>query len=451
MGSILNSLLSFLKKTFLDALMIVQSREGFKSLYRVSLYQNAGYLMLNSAVGAILGFVFWMVAARFYPSSAVGIASALIASMGLLNSLSFLGLNIGLIRFLPEAKDKRGMINSCFTIVGICSMVLALIFIVGTPLWSPVLSFLSQNTKFFLSFIIFTTVTSLFQIQGQTFIAFRSAKFTFAQQIIWRGLKIALIVMLISYGILGIFSAWGIATLIAVLIGNLFFLRKVQPGYFPLPSIKKKVINEIAHFSASNYSAEVMGNAPIYILPLMIVNILGAEPSAYFRIAYGIGSVLFIIPIAISFSLFAEGSHEPEKLRANVIKAIKFMFLLLIPAIVLILLLGDKILLLFGSEYSENALRLLWILALASIPFAINDLYVTINRVEFKVKPVIYTYLGAMVSVIGGSYILMSRVGLIGIGLGWILGQGAVAIPISMLIIRWLRSNKEVKPWQKQH
>lgn len=448
--SLLKGIISTVKTTFAEAFTVIRSpKEGFELLNRVSLYRNAGYIMLKSAGGAILGFVFWMIAARLYSSYHVGIASALIAGMGLLSSLSLLGLNIGLTRFLPQYEDKRGIINSCFTVVGIFSIVLATVFIVGTPLWSPPLSFLREDTKFLLSFVLFATVGSLLLIQAQTFIAFRSAKFAFAQQMVRQGLKVVLVTMLVSFGVFGIFSSWGIASLVALLVANLFLLRKVQPDYFPLPQIKKKVVNELGQFSLGNYGAEVISGAQFYILPLMIINILGAESSAYFRIAYGVADLLFMIPVAVTMALFAEGSRDPEKLHTNVLKAIKVIFLLLTPAILLVLFLGDKILLLFGSEYSGNALKLLWILALSSIPFAINELYVMIKRVELKVKPVVYTYSGIIIPVLGGSYILASKIGLTGVGFSCILGQGVVAIFISTLIIRWLRSNKQVESWGK--
>lgn len=439
-------MLFFLKNTFLDVCRLARSPgEGVKSLYGVSFYRNALYLVQSSVIGPLLGFAFWLIAARFYSTSDIGIASALIAGMGLLSSLSLSGLNIGLVRFLPEEEDKRGMINSCFTIVGMYSIVLAVIFIVGAPLWSPALSFLWKDMKFPLSFVIFTMMTSLFLIQGQAFVALRAAKFAFSMQMISQGLKVALVAMLVSFGVFGIFSSWGIPALIAVLVGNLFFLRKVQPGYFPFPSIKKRMVSDIAHFSLRNYGAEVIrfGGAPLYILPLMVVNVLGAEPSAYFRIALGIATMFFMVPGVITMALFAEGSCEPEKFHTNVIKAIKLIFLLLLPATLVILLLGDKILYLFGSEYSENGLKVLWILALSSIPLAINELYVVMKRVELKVKPVIYVYSGIIIPTLGGSYVLMNTVGLTGVGLGWILGQGAVAIFTSVLIVRWLISNKE--------
>lgn len=398
--------------------------------------------MLTSIFGALLAFVFWMMAARWYSTSEVGLASALIAGIGFLSSLSLFGLNIGLVRFLPNEEDKRGMINSCFTVAGVSSIALAVIFILGTPLWSPALLFLRQGVRFFLLFIAFTVVSSLFMMQGETFIALRSTKFTFAQQILMLSLRIALLIGLMSFGVLGIFSSWGIAVFIALITSSLFFLRKAQPGYLPQPIIKKRVVNDIARFSLGNYIAEVIEGAPMYILPLMVVNTLGTESSAYFRIAYGVSTALFAIPIAVITSLFAEGSSAPEKLYTNVLKAIKFIFILLVPSIILFLFLGDKILYLFGSEYSENALKMLWVLCISSIPLAINKLYVVVKRVELKLKPIIYVYSFATILVFGGCYVLMGKYGLIGIGIGWLFGQGVVALVVGVLIVKWLQYKK---------
>ena len=52
--------------------------------------------------------------------------------------------------------------------------------------------------------------------------------------------------------------------------------------------------------------------APNLILPIMVLNVLGAEQAAYYYIAYAIAALLFMIPGAISTSLFVEGSHGEE-------------------------------------------------------------------------------------------------------------------------------------------
>ena len=66
----------FVKETLAEATKVLTSREGLKNLYGVSLYRNAVYLMLNSAILAITGFFFWVLAARLYPVEGVGFASA---------------------------------------------------------------------------------------------------------------------------------------------------------------------------------------------------------------------------------------------------------------------------------------------------------------------------------------------------------------------------------------
>ena len=48
--------------------------------------------------------------------------------------------------------------------------------------------------------------------------------------------------------------------------------------------------------------------APNMVLPIMVLNTLGAEQAAYCYIAYAIATLLFMIPSAISMSLFVEGS-----------------------------------------------------------------------------------------------------------------------------------------------
>jgi hypothetical protein len=79
----------------------------FNLFYRAkcsSLYNNAFYLMLNTACTSVLGFVFWYVMARYFSSSDLGIGSALNSASGLVASFAGLGLGIGLVRFVPEIK-----------------------------------------------------------------------------------------------------------------------------------------------------------------------------------------------------------------------------------------------------------------------------------------------------------------------------------------------------------
>ncbi len=71
---------------------------------RNPLYRNSIFLMLSSTVGAGTGFIFWIIAARLYSTEDVGLSSAIVSVMRLLMLLSFVGLDIGLIRYTFRKK-----------------------------------------------------------------------------------------------------------------------------------------------------------------------------------------------------------------------------------------------------------------------------------------------------------------------------------------------------------
>ena len=114
----------FLKQTLLDIIKIATYKKGIQQLFGISLYRNAFYLMLNSVAVAVTGFIFWAIAARLYPVEGLGFASATISAMTLLALLSSLGLDYGLVRFLPtSSKEATTIMNSCFTVGGLVSIV----------------------------------------------------------------------------------------------------------------------------------------------------------------------------------------------------------------------------------------------------------------------------------------------------------------------------------------
>ncbi len=412
-----------------------RSISGFTArLYGDPLFRNSFFLLMASGFSAVLGLIFWLVVARYYSATELGLASALISAVSLIALFSSLGFHNGLIRFLPQEKDKGGMINSALTVVGLISIPIAAIFIWGLPLWSSPLLFLRQSFPLLISFILFSAVWPFLYMHRSAFVSFNSSGHFFIEQMIYMGLKVPLVIALVAFGVAGIFYSWGIALFLALIIAA-FLLRKSQPDYVPLPAIKRKAIGRMMHFSLGNYLAEAIGSAPPFVLPLLIIGTLGAEMNAYYYIAYNISAALLMIPVAIEISLFSEGAHQPEKLRLNVIKAIKFSLLILIPAIALFFLLGDKFLLLFGGEYSKNALELLWLLLLSTIPTAANFLYIAVKQAQTRVKPIILVRGSAAVLTIAACYVLMGIYGLTGIGLGFILGQGIVTIIIGLKLM----------------
>jgi len=387
--------------------------------------------MLNTAVMAFCGFFFWMVVARFYTEAVVGFSSAIISAIKLIAIMSLVGLNTSLIRFLHQADKPQELMNTCYTLSGLVSLVVASIFIAGLGFWSPALAFVRQNAIFTAVFIIFVLLWTLSSLVDSTFIAKRRVGFVLSKNTIHSVLKIPLpILFVLFFRTFGIVASWGIAMAIALAVSLFLFLPRVQNPYKPVPTLRPGLIRDMWRYSAGNYLANLLSSSPRFILPLIVVNLLGAEQNAYFYIAWMIASLLSAIPAAVSQSLFAEGSHFENKLRENVVKSLKFSFLLLVPAVIVLILVGKWLLLAFGQSYSLNALELLWILSLSSLPLAINHIYTSILRVEGRLKELMVIWGFIALSVLLASYLIMPAAGIMGIGYAWLGAQAAVAIYI---------------------
>jgi O-antigen/teichoic acid export membrane protein len=189
-------------------------------------------------------------------------------------------------------------------------------------------------------------------------------------------------------------------------------------------------------FSLGNYIAGFIGGLPVMVLPILITNTIGAKFSAYFYLDMMIANLLYIIPMATSQSLFAEGSYGKTELKVHLKKAIKIISLILIPAILVTFLFGKYILLAFGKEYSSEGVIFLQILAISGIFLSINYIGNSIFYIKHRIKlMILVNFIGA--SIILSLSIIFIHNNLLGIGVGWMLGQGITSV-IYLLFIKKL-------------
>jgi len=380
----------------------------------------------------IFGFIFWAINTRLFSPEEVGLASALLAAVELLVMTSLLGFDVSLIRFIPKSPSKKEIINSSFSLSGIAALVTSIIFILGIEFFSPELIFI-RSKYFGVLFIIFVIFSTFFQVLTFIFIALRKSRLVFVKNLIFSTLKIIFPFILIAFGAYGIFSSWGIAIIIAFII-CLYFLKQT-----PRFRINLKVIKSMYKFSFVNYISNFLHMAPGLIIPLMIVNLINAETTAYFYIDWMIASVLFVIPMSISRSFLAESSRGEDCLKRNVRKSIGFSIIVLLPAVVITVFLSKYLLLFFGAEYSQNAFRLLQILAISSIPFAINYINITMQNVKHKLRIVLLVHLASAVGILSLSFFLL-HLGIIYIGLSWLFTQTVLACVSAFQILRCIKS-----------
>jgi O-antigen/teichoic acid export membrane protein len=384
--------------------------------------------MANTAVNSLSGFVFWTVAARFYTTDDVGVASAMISAMMLLSNLSGLGLVTGLIRFLPGASDTRDwMLDSSITLVTLVSILAVIIFLVGLPLWSPALTFMYGQPVVLIGFVLFVVSFALARVVTWVFVAYRAAHFTLLCSVITSVLKLPFPILLAAfYGPFGIFAAVGLAATVTLGIALMRLLPTVQSGYVPRLRMRGELLRALVPYSIGNQIAALLAQAPQIILPIMVLNVLGAKESAYSYVTWMLANVLFTISGAISTSTFAEGSNQETSVKGNVQSALGLTALLSAPAILLTLIVGDRLLLFFGREYARNGASLLGLLALSALPVGVNNIYFAIKRVTREINVIFSLSIFIAGGTLALSYVLMPRYGIAGTGIGWLASQGMV-------------------------
>jgi len=412
------------------SIWVLKSLNVLREHLNTSLFKNAYFMIIGTAATSILGFIFWIVATRYFAAEIVGLGSAIISSLGLLAIFSELGLGIGLIRFLPGAGRKSNdMLNTCLTICGISSITISIIFLAGIEYWSPALQLVRSDPIFFLCFIIFSVIFTLQPLLLNVFLAKRDTIYLLYTNLINCLFRLVFVIIasIIFNSSFGFFFAIGLAGTLSLSIAIFWFVPKVQKGYHPRPMIERDVMHESWHYSISNYISRCLLQLTPVILPLMVVNILSAEMNAYFVIAWAVTSLLFVIPSSISNSLFAEGSNDEKSLQFNCVKSLKLMLLLLLPLTIILFIIADNFLLLFGQNYSDNGANLLRILVISAIPYGVNYFYISIARIDKNINILLKIAFSATCLSLGLSYYLMLKMSLMGIGIGYLVGQSIVA------------------------
>jgi O-antigen/teichoic acid export membrane protein len=394
--------------------------------------------MLNTVIMAGFGFIFWMINARLFTSVQLGIGSTLISVIGLIVAISLLGMNIGLIRFLPSSKRKNDKINTVFTITILITLAVSTIFLLGLNIFSPKLLFIKHNLYFSIFFILSMIGMALSMVIESVYSANRRNEYTLLKNVIFSIGKIIFPFFLVSFGAMGIFGSWTISMILGFLV--VFVILIFKFGYKFKLLFYDNILRKIMPYSFGNYIAEFISMTPVFILPLIILNKLSPETAAHYYISMTIANIIFNIPGAVNTSLFAEGSHNEKILGQIIKKSVFLIFLIVIPAIILIVLFGNHILLLFGKEYSDEGFKFLQILALSGVFISINAIFGTVFKVMYKSKELIFVSLVGAIVILSLGYLFLDK-GLIGVGLAWILGQASVTLCFSIF---WLIMKKDI-------
>lgn len=395
------------------------------------LYKNSLFIALTSMFNAGCGFFFWMIAAKLYTVDEVGLATALISSLGFIVLVSMLGFDFSIIRF-SSSENKTRIFSTSIVIVTMTSLLIGSVFILQVESFAPSLQML-KIPIYALAFIITAALNTAANITGRAFIADTKANLYFFQNILM-SIRIPLLFPLVFLGTFGIFGSASFTFLLVSLFGILILRSNTDD--FRL-EMDMDFVRRSLRFSSRNYLSNILSTAPNLILPIMVLNMLGEAEAAKYYITFAIGQILLIVPNSLGISVFVEGSHG-KGLKESVIRAGEASMAFLIPAVIATFLFGDLLLGLIGEEY-QTAFDLLRVLALSSFFVTVYSLFIPIQNVRMEVEVIVLMNAFRCILLLMLSYTLMGQYGILGAGYAWMITNGIIAL--------WIASTARRQGW----
>lgn len=400
-----------------------------KKYYADHLYRNSIAFVLNSFLSSFFGLLFWIIAARLMPTSEVGISTVVISAGVMITYLSKLGMDTGLMRFLPMSKDRNTVFNTVLMLTLFLSISLSLAYLAGLDLFSPAQRFLRESWLP-LIFLCYVSIVAIIGIQNAAIAALRRADLMLVQNSIL-GIRIPLLFFMATMGFTGIMLSFNIAYMVAFIAGIAILYKY---GIVFKPHMRLSSIKESFRFSFGSYISDIWAILPGTVLPIIVINNLGRDQAAYYFIASSIASVMFTIPNAVSTSLLVEGSHDLP-LKENTIKSIKLTLIIMLPMILAVILFGNNILSLFGSEYPRHSQELLILMVLSSLFTMVPSIYIAIKKVQKEILMVNYVLFASSLSIIIAGYVLVLNYGILGIGYAFLMTYILVSIAVACLVV----------------
>lgn len=392
---------------------------------RSTLFVNSAFLIANTLAGSAAGFLFWILAARIYEPAEVGLGAAYIGALTLLTNLGEMGLGVALLRFVPTLGSQQSrFINSALVTVAVSTLLISIIFALGTPLWSPELSALRHSAPYFSLFLLTTLVFGLAQLFDKMFIALQVAHFVFLRNLVSNILRIGLL-LLVGHLLdaIGLVLAIGVASLLSFALSSLIFAPRALPTYRLRPTFNWSILRQKVGYTLGNHLSLMLWNAPPLIYPLLIVELLGTQATAYFYTSWMIANILFIVPTAISTAVFANSSGSRQINEHTFWQTMQRTLIGLLPLAGGLSVAAPLLLSIFGPDYVTGGKSLLLCLTASVFPYTITTFTLAYHRLQQNTARVIWlsalvTLLCLLLSIAFGA-----QYGLVGIGIGWLSGQ----------------------------
>jgi O-antigen/teichoic acid export membrane protein len=418
---------------------------------RDPLYRNAYALMASTIITSVLGVAFWVAAARLYPAETVGRDTALILAMQGLALVGQLNLGTAVVRFLPQIRRRaRRGVAAVYAVSACGVLALSTLFVIGGPRVADDFRFLEGEPRLAVGYALAVVLWVIFVLQDQVLTALRRTGWVPVENAIYGALKLVVLVALATSALAGhgILVAWIVpAALIVPVMTWLIFVRLLpqhaashREGPSPLEAHGTR---KLVRFLGQDYLGSVLGQASLLCLPLLVVALLGSTENAYFAIPFALAMAFDLLFLNGATSLTVEGAHDENAARDLTRRLVRRVFGPLAAIGVLSAVAAPLLLWPFGPDYVRESASVLRLLLLACLFRATIFLFIAVMRLRRHSGWIMGLEGSLFVLLLCSTLVLAPRFGREGVGLAWLIANGAVALAVAPWIVRFMRATDD--------
>jgi len=416
--------------------VLASVRNGLRSPFLLALASTSTLLLGTTVITSVLGFVYWLVAARTFTESVVGLAAAMVASMTLLGTIAVLGFGTLLIRELPEQRgDRLGLILSALSTSAIAGVVAGALFVPAAGLLSDELAILRTGPIAPWLFSLGVGATAFVIVLDQALIGLGAPQLQLVRNTVFSVSKLAILIaaavlMAASIDSVALLATWLVAYVVSALAVALLLRGRRDLGE---AKVSVRPIRALGGEALKHHMLNVSLQSPSWAMPIIVTATVSAEANAAFYVAWTVAGFTFFVPNALTLALFALRSRSTEEplwrsLRVTLWGSAGASLLALAGVAVL----GRPLLSVFGGSYERDGYLPLVILASGVLPLILKDHYIVVKRLERGLgRPTVYAMVGGLLEVgFAAAGALIG--GVVGLSIGLVLAfwiEGLVVVP----------------------
>jgi O-antigen/teichoic acid export membrane protein len=407
---------------------------------RDPLIRNGHALNLSTVVSSLIGLLFWVFAARRYPAGVVGRNSVAIAALMFIGGVAQLNLTSALTRYLPRAGAKsRRMVFGAYALSAAVAIFMSTVFLVLVPRVLPELRFLVDQWWLAIWFACSTVLWAIFVLEDGALTGLRRTPWIPVENGAFATLKAAFVgpMARLSMGA-GILLAWTGAVLLTVIPTNRFLFKRVIPANVGRGPDEPPTIHRVYRYATYDFLGSLFWLGATSLLPLLVIAATGARKSAFFSLAWVIAFSLYLVSINLGSSLVVETAHDPSTLRQQCRRIRLHLLRILVPVVTLVVVLAPLLLSFFGRTYAAEGTTTLRLLALSALPAIVPLTAVSACRSLERTRPGCVINAALFVTVSTISWVLLPKIGIVGVGVAWLVAQLGLATVIIATERWWL-------------